>query len=544
MTDAQLAELLSWTGERMGDVRMRYRGEVMVSRALRNPIIRGCPICLRGDSKDERPPLRKMVMQGSWLCRGVNVCVEHNHMLVPLWQETTPIVREDIGARLTAIWPDLRDGRLDQPLIEPPPYDRWLDDRLSGRGDQTWLAGQSLFAAMTFCGLLGAELQCAQGLAEDDWSAKALGFRYASAGPIAIEDAFTILSTADDGNPDVSRRAFGALFDKLEYIYRDDPDFDAFRALLRAHVIRIWPLAAGEPLLGQPLEERLVHSLLSASQETKIVPGLLDALLTEAGVFAEGDQRLPSRKIFDARIHSDLLGEIATRVGPKAMRDGIGATLTEFRALVAEGVLAPRSKLETVKNPWHLPDGLALLQDLEHPATPLPAGASGWETIHLASKQVGLPVARIVEAIREGRLQPKKLPEVFGYHGIVVELAALEMLQEQQMAAAAFARLIGLRDYAAFTALIEAGHVPATQVKSVKTARLQWMMSDTEITAFRQRFVTPTMITEETGLHRNTIFAVFSAASVRLFRPDGLDAGPIYLRNESMPAITDYLAKR
>ncbi|WYI66099.1 hypothetical protein WDB88_03060 [Thioclava sp. GXIMD4216] len=42
-------------------------------------------------------------------------------MLVPLWQETTPIVREDIGARLTAIWPDLRDGRLDQPLIEPTP---------------------------------------------------------------------------------------------------------------------------------------------------------------------------------------------------------------------------------------------------------------------------------------------------------------------------------------------------------------------------------------------------------------------------------------
>ncbi|WP_406735758.1 hypothetical protein [Thioclava sp. GXIMD4215] len=157
---------------------------------------------------------------------------------------------------------------------------------------------------------------------------------------------------------------------------------------------------------------------------------------------------------------------------------------------------------------------------------------------------MGLPVARIVEAIREGRLQPKKRPEVFGYHGIVVELAALEGLQEQQMAAAAFARLIGLRDYAAFTTQIEAGHIPATQVKSVKTARLQWMMSDAEIAAFRQRFVTPTMIAEEMGLHRNTIFAVFSAASVTPFRPDGLDAGPIYLRNESMPAIADYLAKR
>lgn len=89
-------------------------------------------------------------------------------MLVPLWQKTKPIVREDIDARLTEIWSDLRDGRLDQPLIEPTPYDRWLDDRLSGRGDQTWLAGQSVFAAMTFCGLLGAELQRAQGPPEDE----------------------------------------------------------------------------------------------------------------------------------------------------------------------------------------------------------------------------------------------------------------------------------------------------------------------------------------------------------------------------------------
>ena len=64
-------------------------------------------------------------------------------------------------------------------------------------------------------------------------------------------------------------------------------------------------------------------------------------------------------------------------------------------------------------------------------------------------------------------------PEVFGYHGIVVELAALEGFQEQQRTAALFVRSIGLGDYAACTALTEAGHVPATQIKSSKTARLQ-----------------------------------------------------------------------
>ena len=125
----------------------------------------------------------------------------------------------------------------------------------------------------------------------------------------------------------------------------------------------------------------------------------------------------------------------------------------------------------------------------------------------------------------------------------MVELAALEGIQEQQMAVALFARSIGLREYAAFTALIEAGHVPATQIKSPRTVRLQLLMSEAEIADFRQLFVKPTMITKETGLLRNTIFAVFSAAGVKPFRPEGLDAGPIYLREESMPAIMDYLVK-
>lgn len=63
LSDEQLAELVSWTGERIGDVRMKLRGEVFVSRALRNPIIRGCPACLRydlGKRSPEDPPIAVM----------------------------------------------------------------------------------------------------------------------------------------------------------------------------------------------------------------------------------------------------------------------------------------------------------------------------------------------------------------------------------------------------------------------------------------------------------------------------------------------------
>ncbi|MDC0659393.1 TniQ family protein [Leisingera sp. SS27] len=52
----QLSTMLLWTGERIGGVRMKFRGEVFVSRAVRNPVIRGCPHCLREAA--ENKPLR------------------------------------------------------------------------------------------------------------------------------------------------------------------------------------------------------------------------------------------------------------------------------------------------------------------------------------------------------------------------------------------------------------------------------------------------------------------------------------------------------
>ena len=58
LTQDQLSTLLSWTGERIGDVRMRYRGEVFISRALRSPTVRGCPHCLREQAEGQTYPLR------------------------------------------------------------------------------------------------------------------------------------------------------------------------------------------------------------------------------------------------------------------------------------------------------------------------------------------------------------------------------------------------------------------------------------------------------------------------------------------------------
>ncbi|MCG6110727.1 MAG: TniQ family protein [Paracoccus sp.] len=120
LEDAQLEELLSWTGEPIGDVRMRFRGEIFVSRALRNPVVQGCPRCLRDDAlsaPDE--PLAAMAMRGHWQMREMVTCSTHGALLVPLWTAQHPTARNDLTARMTEILPTILSGSLDGPEVNP-----------------------------------------------------------------------------------------------------------------------------------------------------------------------------------------------------------------------------------------------------------------------------------------------------------------------------------------------------------------------------------------------------------------------------------------
>jgi hypothetical protein len=65
LADPELEELLSWTGQPLGNVRTSFRGEAFVSRAVRNPKVRGCPVCLQEDANASNgTPLTKMAMRG------------------------------------------------------------------------------------------------------------------------------------------------------------------------------------------------------------------------------------------------------------------------------------------------------------------------------------------------------------------------------------------------------------------------------------------------------------------------------------------------
>jgi hypothetical protein len=546
ISSEDLSELMSWTGEKIGNVRMRFRGEVFVSRALRNPDVRGCPMCLREDiAATGGSPSAVMVMRGDWLMRDAVLCIRHKHPLVTLWSEDKVGSRYDIGGNLEAILADLKAGAFDRPRQEPSPYDLWLDQRLEDGTDATALKDYGLFAATSLCRYFGMD-RLRDRLSSGEYPAGQIheaGFQIAAQGAAAIRAEFDRLASRATGPGQHAKTAFGKLYAALSNLYADEPDFDDFRRILRDCILDHWPYAPGEELLGEPVLVRRKHSVSSASEEIGVGQKLIRQFLIEAGVIDHDDPRPDARVVFDADQHAALLSEIPTLVGPIAMQDAMGATKMELIGLEEEGLLVPRTRIPSVKNVWRIADGEALVAKLTARSVTVAADDPSWETLLLARRRTRISLAKMIDAIDAGALDVGARQGVVGFHGIVVrtdQLAPLLAIEERPdpteggklQSAAAFGRSVGLRDNGSFVALIEAGYVSAKERLHPGTKRMQYWMDEADIAAFTARFATPTMLTNETGLHRNTIYTLFAAARVDPFTPNGKDFGPIFLRSD------------
>jgi hypothetical protein len=138
-----------------------------------------------------------------------------------------------------------------------------------------------------------------------------------------------------------------------------------------------------------------------------------------------------------------------------------------------------------------------------------------------------------------------------GFHSLVLRVNDVDALPSSRRraraslnadtaamtSAALFGRSVGLRDGGNFIALIEAGHVPAVRIVNPATGRLQHFLRPKHIAAFHQRFATLTTLAAETCLHRNALRGQLAASGVARFAPDGEAFGPVYLREEVVPAL-------
>lgn len=305
-----------------------------------------------------------MAVRGHWQLPHVAICLRHRRHLVPLFRETNPLPRYDMCRQFERIADGILSGSHDGRVRRAFGFDEWLDARLEDGPGDDWLSGHPLHAAATFCLLLGSALLRLEGRAPYQIPEgqrdilREMGYQVARQGEDGDRTAMEEIQSCAKGPQDGPKRTFPLLYDRLAHDYADDPDYAPYRRILRDHMIARWPLGPGDDLLGEPVLERRLHSVLTASRATGIDPRRLRKVLAAEGLMSATEEQLPDAwDIFDARAAQPVLERMTQLVPATEFAKLIGATRSQYNLLVADGILTPAINTPDIYAVWDPRDG-------------------------------------------------------------------------------------------------------------------------------------------------------------------------------------------
>ena len=268
----------------------------------------------------------------------------------------------------------------------------------------------------------------------------------------------------------------------------------------------------------------------------------LRPLLIEAGAISAEDSRPDARATFDVATHAELLDSIVQLVTSKAMCRALDSTAVELKNLEEAGILCPKTALPGARRRWHEADAKALLRELASYAEQnISVQDRSWLGIQSAQARTGINVGDIIAGIRKLDIRLRQVDRDTGYRGFEVDVEdvteygrreTVDGIFSDGQSLAEFGRMVGIREPERLEGLIEAGELNARRVIHPATRRAQWRVTDSQMKAFRERFLTLSMMQSEFGLQRMTARTILQQAGVRRYAPAGRDLGAIYLRAE------------
>ena len=374
---------------------------------------------------------------------------------------------------------------------------------------------------------------------EDKWIAYNLGFEVARDGEAAIRHALQGLQDIPSGPHDGPRKIFPMMYDRLAYDTIDNPDYDAFRRILRSHMMETWPLGVGDELLGEPVTERRLHSVRSAAMATGIDQRRLRTILAAEGIVPE-DGLPDAWQVFDAKRAGAVLNAATTLITAKDFAAGINASRSQFDLLVAGGILAPRlSSVDDAgtKAIWDPADGVRFLDSVFLGASPLRQAQHAWEHIAKSAARLMVGPDVIIRAIQERRIVRignhadfDGYAALYVYHDEVCSVLSPENASEQSIEL--FSKSVGIGQPIRMKRLVLNGHTPATEMAHPKLKTKQLFITRDDADAFHRRFYTPRTMAQAHGKSWQSMTATLKAAGVETLSPDGEDYGALYLRHD------------
>ncbi|MCZ4354350.1 hypothetical protein O4H61_17675 [Roseovarius aestuarii] len=371
---------------------------------------------------------------------------------------------------------------------------------------------------------------------ENLWRRCDAGFHIANQGKEAIQASFMKLQSDDDAPRKGFRKTFGDLYDRLSFDLTGD-EYRPFRELLRSHIVQTWPLGPGDDSMGEPITKRLVHSVLTAAQETGIDTRRMRKLLSEQGIVAPvGEGKPDSWELFEAHKAKDFLASLDHHVSAIGLQKALNISRSQFELLRSDGWFPPDLQGPDHKPLWNLIEARRRLEMLMNRALPVSGTGQYWETVSKAAQRLKTRPAAILNLIETKSISRiGKLGDTPGYAGIVVDITEIRLhFEPDEMPGInieAFAKTVGLRPIQAGR-LVRNNFTASTKTTNPVTKLQQQVLSPEDIANFHNTYITLKGLSVELQRSWQSLIPDIEGRGIKPFSPDGVDYGPLFLRDE------------
>lgn len=269
--------LSQYTPSPLGDKFYLVNGQQLGRLSISRTYFRYCPHCIHEDLHSyEGPSMARPWLRLEWTLDHFRSCGRHQVFLDsyhPVRRRFEPF---DFCRAVHGLIPRLANLLEASAKAPPSPFQDWLLRRIDGgKDDVNWLDDVPLYAAIGFCEALGVSALHPPKvktslLTEPQWAEAAdKGYAIAHAGPDAICALLDNLNNLQSKTRGFwgPRDTYGLVYGLLQKTGAD-PAYEKFRQLVREFAIKTMPIEPGADVLGVIIQERVVHTIRTASRDS------------------------------------------------------------------------------------------------------------------------------------------------------------------------------------------------------------------------------------------------------------------------------------
>lgn len=556
LSTAQVDALIAWTPMRHDRNWCRLRGEYFPVRSVKAPHTRVCLECLRENLEGGQDPTN-LYFDGAWDIREVSLCLKHNVLLEAVSTAKRPAFKYNYSS----YWRDILravETRVSTSMV-PTAYDLWLDGRLRGEPDASWLGSKSLYAVAKFSEELGGQLLGVKGADKKSSSlsiqlARNHGFEIVREGANAILIALDSLAVKSVSQ----RQAFGILTNMGDLTDFSRWQFQPFIDLLRASIEAHWEQNAGDVVLGEVIERKEYYSTLRLSELYEVECPTIRTFALKNGVLPVRDHQKYSRQLFAACDVKRLPPPRPDLVSGDQVYKMLRVKLPQFDSLVREGVL-PRAQPSEVRNRcWSADCVENLLKQLKANSQIIEEREfRQWRPLTTMPPPLKASLGEILTDVFANKIRlGRRGEELLSLADLSLHYAEAMLWSTERrrmkfrpgqgetalLPLQAAARQIGLQKDDTLKRLILAGGLPGCAVKTYASGRAVGYMNLEQISDFKSKYLTLALARDEFGLSYQRLTRLIASSVLQPLTIGGDLFANVWKRSELIQLIEEYQA--